>query len=470
MDIRKPHYNEQIRDTQSEYLMRLPSYWYSRSLDIAARISFALTIVLAPLRWRITLWARPIFPLYGDYTDFLLYASDITAICMFLFWGGSLLLAPRRVSFGSAWIWVPLAGLTAAGFVSTLGSEDYMLSRYQSLRLVGFFLFYLFIVNEIESPAWVVVPAGVQVVLQSAVGIGQSLLQRSLGLQTFGELTLDPAATGVSVITADGVRLLRAYGLTDHPNILGGCLAFGLLLLLSAILYGGGRWRGWAMLAFLPGLPALAMTFSRSAWIGFLIGGSFMVGMEAVLHRWDSVKRAAWLGLSGVLLIAPFIWKNPHYFGVRTGIGLTEEAQKLAQYSFDERMYLIRSGNQIFVEHSAIGIGLGASPLAMKNRFADFPLNYQPPHYTLLTAAMETGVFGAAFYLLLMFLPWIVFLARWRFFSAQPLLVGAFALLLAVTVVGFFDYYTWLNQAGRIWQWLGWGLWSAAYVKAVEHG
>ena len=50
---------------------------------------------------------------------------------------------------------------------------------------------------------------------------------------------LDPTQSGVSIVAASGgSRLLRAYGLTDHPNILGGCLAFGLLLLLALDLQG----------------------------------------------------------------------------------------------------------------------------------------------------------------------------------------------------------------------------------------
>ena len=45
--------------------------------------------------------------------------------------------------------------------------------------------------------------------------------------------------------------------------------------------------------------------------------------------------------------------------------------------------------------------------------------------------------------------------------------VGASALLLALTLVGFFDYYTWLLAPGRLWQWLAWGLWAAAYRSAL---
>jgi hypothetical protein len=41
----------------------------------------------------------------------------------------------------------------------------------------------------------------------------------------------------------------------------------------------------------------------------------------------------------------------------------------------------------------------------------------------------------------------------------------AIALLLSITIVGFFDYYTWLLVPGRLWQWLAWGLWAAAYKQ-----
>jgi hypothetical protein len=74
---------------------------------------------------------------------------------------------------------------------------------------------------------------------------------------------------------------------------------------------------------------------------------------------------------------------------------------------------------------------------------------------------METGFFGATFYFLLMILPWLALLRR-RDLWTNPQLIGAAGMLLAVTVVGFFDYYTWLTTPGRIWQWLAWGMFAAA--------
>ena len=114
----------------------------TRFFDIAARVFFALTLFLVPFRWRIELWQRSMFPLYADYTNFLLFAGDISMLCMLVFWACSLLLNPRRLKAGSVFIWLFLVGLTLAGWVSVLGSEDSILSRYHAVRFVFLLFFY----------------------------------------------------------------------------------------------------------------------------------------------------------------------------------------------------------------------------------------------------------------------------------------------------------------------------------------
>lgn len=429
---------------------------------IAARVAFALTVLLLPLRWRLDVWQRPFFPVYSDYTDFHLFGSDWTLLYMLVFWGCSLLVKPHRVRMGNGLIWICLTGLVVAGWVSVIGSVDPFLSRYHAARLLLLLFLYFFIVNEIHSPVWVIVPVMLQVIIQSMVAIGQSLAQSSLGLQILGEHSLDPVRSGVSVVIADGSRFLRAYGLSDHPNILGGCIAFGFVLMLAVVLYGNRRQHRLAAVVFLVAFPALVMTFSRSAWLSLMVAGSFMVGFEASARRWDSVKRAILLGVLSLLVVTPFITKNISLFQSRINSGNIAQDDQMR-----ERVFLLGAGNTLFVEHAAIGIGLGASPLAMKNRFENFPLDFQPPHYAMLNAAMETGVFGGVFYLLLLIIPLIIFAVRWRDLISRPLVMGSLALLLAVFVVGLFDYYTWMYVPGRLWQWLGWGLFSAAVTRTT---
>lgn len=437
-----------------------------RLFSIGAHFFFALTIVLLPVRWRIVLSARPALPVYGDYTDFLLFAPDIAMLGTLALWGLTFLLQPRKLHWGRAHVWVPLLGLTLAGWVSLMSSWDPPLSFYHAVRLSLLFLFFLFVVNEVNSPAWVIIPAGLQVLTQSIAAIGQSLLQRDLGLQWVGEYELNPLWEGVSIVGGGSVRFLRAYGLSDHPNILGGCLAFGLVLLFAAFLHQQKRaWR-WAILAvFVPGLAGLLVTFSRSGWAAFFAGCVVIVGAEAVKRNTEALKHAIALALICVVGITPIIQRSLPFVYGRFNVGSSATAPiSRDRGSLLERAYLFDASNRLFVNHALTGVGLGVSPLALKEAYPVFPINYQPPHFTLLAAALETGILGGAFYFLLAILPMLVFFIGRSRFLRDPQVIAGFALLLAVTVVGLFDYYTWLLVPGRLWQWTAWGLWSASLM------
>lgn len=443
-----------------------------------ARVTFGLTVVLLPLRWRVVLTARPNPPVYSDYTDFLLFASDITMLATLLFWGISLALDRRKVVLGKSHIWLPLLGLTLTGWVSISNSWDAPLSIYHALRLTALFFFYLFFVNEIHSFSWVILPVSLQVLSQSGIAIGQSLLQKDLGLRILGEYALDPAWSGVSIVEANGVRFLRAYGLSDHPNILGGCLAFGLILLLMIFLPGGESIlaSGWPVLSrlrfrlltglvFVLGVLSLGLTFSRSAWLAFVCGAAFLLGVAAREQGWRCLRPAWILATTSLVVLIPLIWSNQPYFSVRLNAGDSFTKPTAENQAIGERVLLNATANHIFAEHALSGVGLGASPIAMKYLYPQFPTYYQPPHFALLAAAVETGVFGATFYFLLLVAPLFVFLTQKGRSGNNPIVLTAMALLLGIAIIGLFDYYTWLLLPGRLWQWIAWGFWTVALEK-----
>jgi O-antigen ligase len=136
------------------------------------------------------------------------------------------------------------------------------------------------------------------------------------------------------------------------------------------------------------------------------------------------------------------------------------------EQSLGERQLLNQSANQIFAAQPLTGAGLGAFPLALKAQFPDFPVSYQPAHFVLLDVASEIGVFGALFYLVLLVAPWLALFFWRKQLKFTPSLVAATALLLAVSVVGLFDYYPWLLVPGRMWSWLAWGFWGSAFLSA----
>jgi O-antigen ligase len=435
----------------------------STALTFAARLAFALTVILIPVRYRFVLLEQSIPPVYADYTDLLLFIADIFLLATLVLWAISFLFSPRKMTPGPRHVWIPLAGLTAAGWISIIASLNPLLSLYHSIRLMALFAFYLFVVNEIHSVNWIIVPVGLQAAGEAVVAIAQFIAQRSVDLQRFGELVLNPAWTGVSVVVANGVRLLRAYGLSDHPNILGGCLAFASLILLAA--YFHQPTRSMALIFLLPALPALLVTFSRSAWLAFLAGAAFIVFPEMIYRGRKTIRYLSWLALAGIVLLAPFILAYARFFGVRLGANNSFNTPTVEQQSLGERVLLMNYAAPIFLQHPLTGVGLGVSPLAFKAYYPQFPVAYEPVHFALFDAALETGVFGAVFYLALIVLPFVIFCRQRQSFLSNPLTVAAAALLCSVTVAGFFDYYTWMLTAGRLWLYLALGLWAVALNK-----
>ncbi len=430
-----------------------------------------LTIVAIPWRYRFTLLQRPTPPIYGDFTNFLLYPADILMMATLILWLVGLALQPRRMDVGPMLISLPLAGLTLAGIASIPFSVDPALSAYHGLRLILLDGFYLYVVNEIRSWKLIVLPAALMILSQGWVAILQEFNQQSVGLQALGEYTLNPQWNGVSIVLADGVRLLRAYGLADHPNILGGCLAAAWLTLgLWSAEHPASPWRPAALAILGIGGLALLYTFSRSAWVAVAGGAALAAGCFFKTGQREIGKQWLLTGLGSLLLLTPFILNLAPFLGIRLGFGGSFNQVATEEQSLGERKLLDETANQLFENRPLTGVGLGAFVLAQRAEFPNFPVDYQPAHLVLLEVAAETGIFGALFYASLLLLPWLALWLKRRQLRFTPMLIGASALLLAVSLIGLFDYYTWLLVPGRLLSWLAWGLWAASYSSASSSG
>ena len=436
-----------------------------RSLTLAALWG---TIFLIPLRLRFFAFARPRAPIYPDFTDFILFASDIVMILTLVLWVLSLALKPRAIRMGPLFLTLPITGILLFSLISTLFSIDGSLSLYHLIRMLLLFGFYLFLLNEIDDLKLVLFPVGAQIFIQSVTAVLQVLGQQSIGLSFLGELDLDPSWSGVSIVWAEGIRSLRAYGLTDHPNILGGCLSFGLILIAYGYLT-TAAWRRTLLTAlFSLGVLGLFYTFSRAAWLSAALGLTLLGVWQ--LRKGRIRQLASYLGLvaASLIALAPFFLHNLPYVGVRLNQQGSFAQNAHEKQAIGERIILNRNANNIFLAEPFTGVGLGAFPIALQAHRPDYPYNFQPAHIVLLDVAAETGFFGALFYLLVIFSPWVaIWLNRDRL-TFNAALIAASSLLLATTVVGFFDYYTWLLNAGRLWQWLAWGLWAAIYSSSLR--
>jgi O-antigen ligase len=457
-------------------LESLQPTWHSREkagrLALAvARGMFVLSVAAIPWRYRFTLLKRPALPVYGDFTDFLLFAADILMIATLLFWLVGLLLRRRRIDAGPALIGLPLAGLTLAGMASIPLSVDPALSAYQALRLILLDGFYLYVVNEIRSLKVIVLPAVLLILSQGWVATLQALSQHSIGLQALGEYNLDPQWNGVSIVLVGGVRMLRAYGLADHPNILGGCLALAWLAVgVWSASQAASPWRPLLLGVLGIGGLALLFTFSRSAWVALAGGGLLAAGLFFQTGQRETGRQWLLSGLGLLVVLTPFIFNLAPALGIRLGLGGSFTQVATEEQSLGERKLLDETANQLFASQPLTGVGLGAFAIAQRAEFPNFPVDYQPAHLAFLEVAAESGIFGALFYTSLLLAPWLALWLKRRQLHFSVTLIGASALLLAVSLIGLFDYYTWLLVPGRLWCWLAWGLWAASYRSASLGG
>ncbi len=430
-------------------------------------VAFSALIVLSPFRARFELVSRPDAPVYGDYTDFLLFWSDVAFVALLALWGLSLLISGRVPRFGPPAIRWPIFGLLAVTWLSAAASIDPALSAYNALRLTAAAALGLYVINEIDSVGKIAPALVAMVVLQGVVGIGQAIDQESVGLHQLGELHLEVNVGGTSVVWSDeGPRQLRAYGLSDHPNILAGLLAVALVLVAGVAAGARDIWRAPLAVVFALGCAALLLTFSRTGALALGFALLLILALFAYRRDWRSVGAWAAVALGGVIICLALIKPYGGELRQRGVVFDPSEVSSTERRSLSERETLVKVTNDVFVARPLLGVGVGALPKALKDRWPNFGYDYQPAHFALLTVAAETGIVGGMMYGALIVVPFL--LLWWRRRELTPELIAASGALLAVTILGLFDYYTWSLAPGRIWFWLILGLWAGAYMRREE--
>lgn len=427
----------------------------------AAQWSFVAAIALSPFRARFGVLDRVNPPIYVDYTSFFIFWADIPVLVTLMLW--AVVIARRRETpvLRPAFLTIPAGLLILAAWAGVITSTDPPLSAYTSLRLSVLALFALFVMNEIRDWRIPVRGATLMVIGQVVVAIGQSMSQRSVGLAVLGEHVIDPQIPGVSTITSmDGDLLLRAYGLADHPNILGGLLAFGLLVLIGGLASASDVGRLYISAALAFGSLGLALTFSRGAVVAAAVGFVVSIGLLRIVRRSQDTRWWIAGGLVAMLALSIAVLAHTDFYTARTNVETFSQID-YERRTLSSRQSLMAATNDLIIENPALGTGAGAITVAMKERFPDFWYDYQPAHVVALTVAAEIGLFGVLAYLLLITGPWVVVWSKRL--DLRPQLVAASALLAAVSVVGLFDYYTWSYAPGQFWFWTSLGLWAAMY-------
>ena len=293
----------------------------------------------------------------------------------------------------------------------------------------------------------------------SAVGLLQVALQHFVGLgPRFGELPVRPQDTWVSVVFAGPVRFLRAYGLSGHPNVLGGHAAIGLILAFGLLVTWPRVWRALIVVAWTIIWVLLLMTFSRSAWLAVVAGGTagailLWRGLHGHRRTLAGLCTLAAIAAVGAIGFAAIFW--PFLVG-----RVDAASQPYETFSVSERQGMIDVASQLIVTHPLNGVG-AANFSSASRVLLGYPLDWV--HNVPLLVTSELGLIGLAAFLGLIGSMVAVGCTRWRARSItlwQALLGGS---LVALLVVMLFDHYLWTAPQGT----LLWALLAGCWMMEV---
>jgi O-antigen ligase len=254
----------------------------------------------------------------------------------------------------------------------------------------------------------------------------------------------------------------RAYGTFGQPNPFGGYLEMVMPLAL-ALAYTGpaaasagptaaGVRRPWlaalAAAAFAATAAAMAMSFSRGAWLGALVGLAAM--MLAGGRRTTAAVLLALLVGTLVALLGSFevlpawaaerIGGMTRFFGVFDVRNVRPDAEN---WAIVERMAHWQTAFEMWLSRPWLGVGIGqyveAYPEFMLPGWAD-PLGHAHNYY--LNALAEVGLPGLLVYLSVV-LSWLVLAVRRLTGAATPLgrgvAIGVLGVLAATSTHNLFD-------------------------------
>lgn len=247
--------------------------------------------------------------------------------------------------------------------------------------------------------------------IDSLLAIYQFLSQSSFASTVLGMAQHSADTLGVAVIETSSGRWLRSYGSFDHPNILGGVLAISLIIIAFLLTRKYLRASKRKMMLFLylfvvyfVSLFALFFSFSRAAWLAYIIGIIILLFSSIIKKDKWVIKRLLVLMIFSVILISTAI--SPYYNLVKTRI----QAQgRLETKSLQERELGYHQAKHILQKHLLFGVGLGnyVQTLRREDNDKQAVWSYAPVHNALLLFLIETGplsflfLIGFLFYLII---------------------------------------------------------------------
>ena len=304
------------------------------------------------------------------------------------------------------------------------------------------------------------------VLVQATLGLAQYWWQRNVGLRWLGEQEMR-AELGFNIVqTADRI-VLRAQGLSEHPNLFAITLVVPLLIVLGGFAQasGWGRWL-WLGVLFL-GTVALFFAFSRAATLGGVLGACYFVG----LRRWgltsaDSTTPPTtsnrFILIFTILALLTLTYINHDVLLTR----INPSGSVLEWVSVNERIVQNLVGLRMVQAAPLLGVGAGNGRLLFLDFLGDEPYISRVIHNAVLLISAETGLLNGILWFIILLTPPIYGILHRRTLSTDALALSA--ALIPYLITDFTSPASWDTPVGSLLRWLVLALWLRAVHASAK--
>ena len=434
----------------------------------ALRSIYAFIVGLIPLSlcfWYYrTIEEFPHSRVYFTYSSALFFLSDALVVLAVILWLSAKIAHPTQLTITRPKLHtlfsdlrLPLFAVFLLCCFSVAWSSDWRTSLYIA---VHFWLIFLLILSLHDwRDVWKPVIFGLCAALsiQLIAGFAGFTLQSTAflnPLQMNWPGMLDLSMPGISAIhLSDGSRVMRPYGTLPHPNILGGFTLVSLLGPASLFLV-NERPHYPALMLFALGISLLALTFSRSAWLGLMAFLFVLILKSKNLNR----KRAVFLAMIAAISFAITLYPHRQLVQART-VNITSNSEK---FSFTGRMWLNQEAMQMIREHPVAGVGVGSFIIELSQRAGEGYI-IEPVHNLPLLVGVELGSVGLIV-LTGLFVSIVLNILQTQTWEA--ILAGA--IIAGLGIISLFDHYLWSIAPGRLILGLALGLWTGQRTRPLN--
>ena len=420
----------------------------SNGVNKIEKFLFYLFLFSIPLQTRKILFL--VLPAGGsdkfvEWTSGFLYFTDLLIVAVIF-----LAFLHGRIKFKKADIFLSSFFLIAG--LSLLASQNISLSIYQWIKLAELLLLFLYIranlgLLDINKILKIFVASGV---FQAILAVAQFFNQNSLGLKYLEAGVYNANIPGVATFFVNGVKFIRAYGTTPHPNVLAVFLLVSIFC-LYALWLNKSRRNYWLLItSYGLLLLGLFLTFSRAVILVFIAASLlfFLITLFKFKETRFKIIALFLLFIIYCLLFTGIFW--PEFQARFAAISPEDQAVSLRVYYNDIALSSIK-------EKPLLGLGLGNFVWYLLNNyhFKEFWL-YQPVHNLYLLIASEVGIVGLIVFLIFIagiLLKGFKLIRQQTTDSGQQILFTVYCLLFTFLALAMIDHYFWTIQQSRLIFW-----------------